>query len=277
VFVPNATWHGFGPQNDHALRIRHGSEFFDLTVSPDVAVLALGGASWPRLGSDGSWVGALERVGVSVTPLQAANCGLCVAWTDHVKAFRGEPLKNVALTCGSSSVRGEIMLDSSGIEGGAVYAIGREARRLLREGNCAVTVDLRADISLDALIKRLATRHRGSQSVSTWLAKSAGLTPPAIAVLREANRTLPLDPSQLAAAIKSVPLHVSATYSIDRAISTAGGVSLTEVNDDFSLKSKQNTFVIGEMLDWEAPTGGYLLQACFSTAAVASHAILNRA
>lgn len=258
-------------------------------VAPDVVVLALGGASWPRLGSDGSWTGLLTERGVAVTPLRAANVGLRVAWTEtFADRFAGVPLKHVALRVrtGGGSVhadadgtvsRGDAMLTSTGIEGGPVYAVGAAVRAVLdADGECVLEVDLRPDLTRDDLVARLR-RRRPKDSASTWLRRSVGLDAASIGLLREAGGgALPPDADAVAALVKAVPVTVTGPMPIERAISTAGGIAWSELDDDLMLRRVPGVFAAGEMLDWEAPTGGYLLQASFSTGVLAARGALAR-
>ncbi len=250
-------------------------------VSSDVTVFALGGASWPRLGSDGGWVAPFSALGVAVTPLRAANVGVQVEWTDVFEdRFAGAPLKNVGLTVRGRpvpTVRGDAMVTRTGLEGGPVYAIGAAIREALdADGTCVVEVDLRPDLDVDQLADRL-THRRLKDSVSTWLRRSIGLVPVAIALLRESREdALPNDAAAAAALVKAVPVAVVGTMPIERAISTAGGIAWSEVDESLMLRALPGTFVAGEMLDWEAPTGGYLLQASFSTGVVAARGALAR-
>jgi uncharacterized flavoprotein (TIGR03862 family) len=226
-------------------------------------VLALGGASWPRLGADGGWVDGLSAAGVEVAPLKPANCGFRVAWSPHLTdRFAGAPLKTVALTHAGRTVRGEAMIDRGGVEGGAVYALSADLRDAIeRDGGAALVVDLKPDLSVEALAVRL--RRRKGESTSTLL-RRAGLTPAAIALAREAG-LLPDAAEALAARVKQVELRLTAPAPIARAISSAGGVKWAEIDEAFMLGKLPGVFVAGEMIDWEAPTGGYLLQACFAT------------
>jgi uncharacterized flavoprotein (TIGR03862 family) len=245
----------------------------------DATVLALGGASWPRTGSDGAWTTTLAAEGVAVTPLRPANGGLVVAWSEHFRdRFGGTPLKNVALsTAGAEPVRGEAMVTAGGLEGGAVYAVGPAIRRRLESrGSTELHVDLRPDLTVDELTRRLSGHARPKDSRATMLRRAAGLTPVAAGLLREVHGPPRPDerPSSLARAIKDLVLTVTGTAPLDRAISTAGGIALDEVDERFMLRRRPGTFVAGEMLDWEAPTGGYLLQATFSTAVAAAHGAL---
>ncbi|MBX9244780.1 TIGR03862 family flavoprotein [Actinotalea ferrariae] len=248
-------------------------------VACDVAVLALGGASWPRLGSDGGWVGPFTERGVAVTPLRPANTGVRVGWTETFAArFAGTPLKHVALSVrgrDAPPVRGDAMVTTSGLEGGPVYASGVAIREALdADGRCVLEVDLRPDVAVGRLADRLRQR-RPKDSASSWLRRSTGLDPVATGLLREATGgTLPDDAAATAALIKAVPVLVTGTMPLERAISTAGGVAWSEVDDHLMLRRLPGSFVAGEMLDWEAPTGGYLLQASFSSGVAAAHGAL---
>lgn len=246
------------------IRTRHTWTGWD--DAADATVLALGGASWPRVGSDGAWVDTITGAGIDVVPLRPANCGFVVAWSDTFRnRFAGTPLKNIALTFGAVTVRGDAMVTRSGIEGGAVYAVSAALRDAIDAGDDVVlTVDLRPDVSEDALRERLG-RGRERDSMSSAL-RRAGFPPVAIGLLRETGLT--------GEHAKAVPVRLTATQPIARAISTAGGISLDEIDDTFMLRKRPGTFVAGEMLDWEAPTGGYLLQATFSTAVAAANGVL---
>jgi uncharacterized flavoprotein (TIGR03862 family) len=246
-----------------------------LEHSADVTVFALGGASWPRLGSDGGWVDVFAGRGVAVTPLQAANVGVRVGWSEVFAArFEGTPLKHVALSVRGHDglAHGDAMVTRTGIEGGPVYAIGAMLRAAIAAGDAVLEVDLRPSRTVDQLAERLAGR-RPKDSVSTWLRRSIGLDPVAAGLLREAGH-LPGEPAAMAALVKAVPVPVAGTMPIERAISTAGGIAWSEVSSALMVKRLPGTFVAGEMLDWEAPTGGYLLQASFSTGVVAAHGAL---
>ncbi len=252
-------------------------------VASDVTVFALGGASWPHLGADGGWVGPFAERGVVVTPLRAANVGVRVDWSQiFADRFAGTPLKNVSLTVrgDAGNARGDAMLTRTGIEGGPIYASGAAIRAALDDpearhaGRCVLQIDLRPDLTASQLADRLANR-RPKDSASSWLRRSIGLDPAGIGLLREvAGGVLPSDPVKMAARIKAVPITVTGTMPIDRAISTAGGVAWSEVDDHLMLRLLPGTFVAGEMLDWEAPTGGYLLQASFSMGVAAARGAL---
>ena len=231
-------------------------------------VLALGGASWPRLGADGSWVEILRAAGIAVARLRPANCAFVVDWSPAFRErFAGQPLKTIALAYGQGSARGEAMIGARGIEGGAVYALSAALRDAIEaQGSAILTIDLKPDLTRETLAQRL--RRRPGQSLSTFLRKTAALSPVAIALLREAG-DVPHDPDALAQRIKALPLRLIAPAPIERAISSAGGVEWGEIDDAFMLRKMPGVFVAGEMIDWEAPTGGYLLQASFATGAAA--------
>lgn len=235
----------------------------------DAAVLAFGGASWPKLGSDGAWRETLASRGVALAPLLPSNCGFDVPWSEHLRQkFAGAPLKSIALSFAAHTVRGEALITEHGIEGGAVYALSPRLRdAIAAHGEALVNIDLRPDIGLEPLTARLS-RPRGKQSAATFLRKTAGLEPVAVALLREAG-ALPGDAAPLAALIKNLPLRLTGARPIERAISSAGGVRFSELDEALMLKRMPGVFIAGEMIDWEAPTGGYLLQACLATGAAA--------
>ena len=242
-------------------------------VRADAALLALGGASWPRLGSDGAWATALAGIGVPLAPFAPANMGFRVSWSAPFRArHTGAPLKRIALTFAGRTVRGEALIDAEGIEGGAVYALARPLREAIEaEGAATVHLDLRPDLTEAALAGRIAGARRG-QSLSNTLRK-AGLAPAAIGLVREASG-LPAG-AGLAALIKALPLRLLAPAPIDRAISTAGGITAEALDARLMLRARPGVFVAGEMLDWEAPTGGYLLQGAFATGRAAAAGLIG--
>ena len=245
-------------------------------VKADATLLALGGASWARLGSNGKWCGILSKEGVDIAALRPANCGFITEWSEYfTQHFAGHPLKPVALTYNGVRVQGEMMITQQGIEGGAVYALSSALREAVSaSGKVVLTVDLRPALSLETLTQKLNI-PRGSKSLSTYLHK-CGFSSLTIALLRQIIPDLATMSSlHLATCIKSLPLLLTATHPIDRAISTAGGIKQSELTPHFMLYKKPGLFCAGEMLDWEAPTGGYLLQGCFSTAVTASEGILH--
>ncbi|PQZ83468.1 MULTISPECIES: TIGR03862 family flavoprotein [unclassified Brevundimonas] len=237
---------------------------------PDAVVLALGGASWARMGSDAAWVPELETAGVAVAPFQPSNVGFDVAWSPLLRdRFAGQPVKGVALSHAGRTVRGEAMIAAYGVEGGGVYALSAGLREAIaRDGKAELTLDLRPDISRQALTQKLL-KPRGKDSLSNWLRKIVHLDPAAIALLRE-DGPLPTEPGPLAARIKGVSLTLTGAQGLSRAISSAGGVTLDAVDDRLMLKARPGVFLAGEMLDWEAPTGGYLLQAAFASGVMAA-------
>ena len=240
-----------------------------------VVILACGGASWPRLGSDGGWVPILHQSGVETAELRPANCGFLVDWSQTFKQrFAGAPLKSIALDFRGQRVRGEALVTQTGIEGGAVYALSAALREALDAGEDAtLTIDLKPDVALGDLVAKL-DRPRERQSSATFLRKAAGLSPVAIALLREAG-ALPTDAPALAERIKNVRARLIGVAPIARAISSAGGVKWSELDEAFMLRRLPGVFVAGEMIDWEAPTGGYLLQACFATGVAAGRGALK--
>jgi uncharacterized flavoprotein (TIGR03862 family) len=253
----------------------------ECAIDARATVLALGGASWPRLGSDGGWVETLAARGVLVTPLLPSNCAFGVRWSPvFQERHAGFPLKGVAVRFGDSSVRGEIMLTQTGIEGGPVYALSAALREEIQtHGSAVLFVALRPDMSTPELTARLSTL-RGKSSLATHLRRKLKLTPAAIGLIQEAALALgdfltlmPME--ELAININSVPVLLTSIAPVARAISTAGGISFGELDADFMIRRIPGVFAAGEMLDWEAPTGGYLLQAAFATGAAAGHGALK--
>ncbi|MBB2201417.1 TIGR03862 family flavoprotein [Gluconacetobacter tumulisoli] len=249
-------------------------------VAADAVLLAVGGASWPRLGSDGQWTRLLAERGVVATPFRAANCGFATTWSETTRTrFAGEPLRGIAVALEDSPgppVRGEAVVTAAGLEGGAIYALSAALRdRIALQGQARILLDLRPDMSHDAVQARL-DRVRGRESLSNTLRKALRLSPVAVAILREgADMVPPRDAAGLARLVKAVPVTLRAPDSLDRAISVAGGVRQADVDARYMLRAAPGVFVAGEMLDWEAPTGGYLLQACFATGRAAAAGVLD--
>ena len=248
-------------------------------IESRATVLALGGASWPRLGSDGAWTEILAAKSVKISALRPSNSGFTVAWSDIFRdRFEGQPLKGVALSFATHSVRGEAIVTRSGIEGGAIYALSAELREaILRTGPATLQMALRPDLDTKDLIARLSV-PKGKQSLSNFLRKAAQLSPVAIGLLQEAAKATgvslaSLSPADLAGLINAVPVQLTGTAPIARAISTAGGISFDELDANFMIRRLPGVFAAGEMLDWEAPTGGYLLQASFATGAAAGRGV----
>lgn len=251
------------------------------TVEARATVLALGGASWPRLGSDGSWVEILAARGLAMAPVRPANCGFSVTWSDVFRdRFEGQPLKGVALSFADRSVRAEAIITRSGIEGGAIYALSADLREVIqRDGKAILLIALRPDLDRDGLVTRLSM-PKGKQSFSNFLRKVLNLSPVAIGLLQETARASGVPLSSLSAAdlaqwINTVPILLNGVAPIARAISSAGGIALDELDTEYMIRRLPGVFAAGEMLDWEAPTGGYLLQASFATGAAAGRGALK--
>jgi uncharacterized flavoprotein (TIGR03862 family) len=275
-FVTRHRWVGWD-EADHLLFL--GPDQRQERVRADATVLALGGASWPRLGSDGLWVPILSERQVPLTPLRPSNCGFVVPWSDLFRQrFEGQPLKPLTITFGETTLRGELVITAGGLEGGAVYALSPLLREAIaRDGRAIVTLDLRPGLTHEELARRLGAA-RGSRSLSTILRTAGGLSPVAVSLIREATRGEAGGATAhnvLASTIKALALTLTAPAPIERAISTAGGVALAGLDEHFMLRAMPGVFAAGEMLDWEAPTGGYLLQGTFSTAVAAARGVLN--
>ena len=267
-------WTGWDEQG----RLRFQTPDGERVVEARATVLALGGASWPRLGSDGAWADLLAAKGVAISPLRPANCGFTVAWSDVFRdRFEGQPLKGVEFKFGAQTIRGEAMITRNGIEGGAIYALSAELREAIaKSGQVTLRVALRPDLGTDELAARSSV-PRGKQSLSNFLRKALNLSPVAIGLLQEAaiSSGQSLSSLNLAELISAVPIKLTGIAPIARAISTAGGISFDELDADFMLRRLPGVFAAGEMLDWEAPTGGYLLQASFATGAAAGRGALK--
>jgi len=240
-------------------------------VDAAATVLALGGASWPRLGADGGWTALLPDI--EITPLRASNCGFAVAWSEIFRSKHGgAPLKRIAMTVGNQRVRGEAVVTSAGIEGGAVYTLSAPAREAIAQHGVAVLyIDLLPDLKIEALVEKLGA-GRGGDTLSNVLRKRANLPPVAVGLVQEALHAG--ETKSLAELIKGVPIRLTAPFALDRAISTAGGIALAEIDEGLMLTKRPGVFVCGEMLDWEAPTGGYLLQGCMATGAAAARGVM---
>ncbi|AWT11388.1 aminoacetone oxidase family FAD-binding enzyme [Stutzerimonas frequens] len=248
-------------------------------IEADATLLALGGGSWARLGSDGTWVPLLEARGIAIAPLQPANCGFEVAgWSEHLREkFAGAPLKTVSLALpGEAPRKGEFVLTAAGIEGSLVYALSARIRnRISRDGAAEVLLDLLPDRTLAQVASALA-RPRGSQSMAKHLHRQLKLDGVKAALLRELTDAATFqDPQALAAAIKALPIRLVRPRPLDEAISSAGGVPFEELDEGLMLRRLPGVFCAGEMLDWEAPTGGYLLTACFASGRAAAAGMLR--
>ena len=270
-FLLQHDWQGWA--DDSALIF--SSPDGEVKAKPAATVLALGGASWPKLGADGNWTKIMAQKNIPVSPLLPANCGFAVEWSDVFRnKFAGSPLKQVTLSFADISVKGEVMITEKGLEGGIVYAVSALLRcEIMRKGSVTFTLDLKPDLSSTVLLARLQT-PRAAKSFSNFLREKGGLSPAAVGLLQENRSAHDYTPEALTALIKAFPVYSTAPFSIDRAISTAGGIPFTALDDHLMLKDKPGVFAAGEMLDWEAPTGGYLLQGTFSTAVRAAKGAL---
>lgn len=266
-----------GWNTDGSLRLH--SPDGEISVAADAVLLALGGGSWARLGSDGAWVPLLEKQGIAISPLRPANCGFEVAvWSQHLQdRFAGAPLKTVALALsGSSPRKGEFVVTASGIEGSLVYALSAEIRQAIeQEGQATVMLDLLPDHSPEKVAAALS-KPRGSHSMAKHLKRQLALDGVKAALLRElAPADAFDDPLRLASAIKALPITLLRPRPLDEAISSAGGVPFEALDEALMLRQLPGVFCAGEMLDWEAPTGGYLLTACFASGREAAHGMLR--
>ncbi|MEQ1592078.1 MAG: TIGR03862 family flavoprotein [Thiobacillaceae bacterium] len=257
------------------------------SVKADAVILALGGGSWTRLGSDGAWVAPLEQCGVQIAPLQASNCGFDVGgidkgWSEFFRnRFAGQPLKSVALSFTDASGKnlhrkGELMLSDTGVEGSLIYAVSAALRdEISAQGAVTIHLDLAPDKSLQRLTDEIA-HPRGSRSLASHLQSRAGIRGAKMGLLREIVPAPDFaDPLRLANAIKSLPVKLIASRPIDEAISSAGGVVFEELDPHLMLRNVPGVFCAGEMLDWEAPTGGYLLTGCFASGRAAGLGALH--
>jgi uncharacterized flavoprotein (TIGR03862 family) len=250
----------------------------EIRVNADGVVLALGGGSWPQLGSDGAWLPWLKQRGVDVAPLRPSNCGFDIEWSPHFRSrYVGEPLKSVAAcAAGGEMRRGECMITEQGIEGGLIYALSSALRdEIERMGLAVLLLDLLPDWSLER-VQAEVSHPRGSRSLSSHLQSRLGLKGVKANLLREALGADGMnDPMQLAATVKALPLRLTAARPLAEAISSAGGVPFEELDERLMLKSIPGVCCAGEMLDWEAPTGGYLLTACFASGRAAGRGMAD--
>jgi uncharacterized flavoprotein (TIGR03862 family) len=261
-------WSGWDEQGALSFATSEG----DLSVQADAVVLALGGGSWPKLGSDGGWVPLLAERGIHIAPLQPANCGFDVGWSEHFRTkFAGHPVKSVAIvmrndTCAESWHPGEFVITETGVEGGVMYAVSASLREeILARGVATLRLDLAPDRDVPRLIHDLS-RPRGKRTMATHLQRQAHIEGVKAGLLREViSKEDFTDPTRLAAAIKALPLRLIAPRPLEEAISTAGGVPFEALDARLMFRALPGLFCAGEMLDWEAPTGGYLLTACFAT------------
>lgn len=261
---------------------QNGAHLFEtpegqLKVQANTTLFALGGISWPRLGGNGNWTAAFEAAGIPLAPFRPANCGFNCSWSEFLRErFAGEPVKNVLLCHAGHTVQGDFVITKNGIEGSSVYALSASLRDTIEADSKAVlTIDLTPDRTVKQLTDALA-RPRGKKSFATHLKRATGLTGVKAALLRELLPASTLEaPERLAASIKALPLELTSPRPIAEAISVAGGVKLEAVDEQLMLTSLPGQFVAGEMLDWEAPTGGYLLTACLAQGRQAAEGMLH--
>jgi uncharacterized flavoprotein (TIGR03862 family) len=248
-------------------------------VDADVVVLALGGGSWPQLGSDGAWQDLLAARGVELAPLMPANCGFDIGWSDHYSSrFAGEPLKNIAAEFDGLRRHGEAIITATGIEGGVIYALSGGLRdAIARRGEVHLRIDLLPNHDFPKVVQALS-QSRGSRSLASHLKSRLNLSGAKVGLLREClSADVLADISRLASALKSLPLRLTDARPIAEAISSAGGVKFDSLDASLMLRRLPGVFCAGEMLDWEAPTGGYLLTACFASGYIAGHSALAEA
>jgi uncharacterized flavoprotein (TIGR03862 family) len=249
----------------------------EVTVKPDAVVLALGGGSWSRLGSDGAWVSMLSQLGVKVEALRPSNCGFDVAWSEHFREkYDGHPIKSVILSFGEFRRQGEFIVTKEGVQGGLIYTASAMLRdEIEANGKATILLDLKPDRTLDWLKEKLS-RPQGKRSLASYLEKSLGLHSVKAGLLREfVSKEDFTDGERLAGFIKALPVPLIAPRPLDEAISSAGGVTFESLDEHLMLKNMPGVFCAGEMLDWEAPTGGYLLTACFSSGYAAGNGVLK--
>lgn len=257
-FKFNKTWTGWSNEGHLCFE---DSEFFEA----DITVFALGGASWKVTGSDGVWAKTFTNQGINTLPFRAVNCAFEVNWPKNfIASHEGKPLKNIALSYSGSTIKGELVISKFGLEGNAIYALSQKIQHtLLDQKSCTIQLDLKPTMTID----QLTAKYKNSKSVkvSDILSKDLNLDRTSISLLKQfTNKETFSSPALLMNKIKSLPIELFSADNIDSAISTIGGIDLKEIDNNFQLKKMPNTYAIGEMLDWYAPTGGYLLQGCFS-------------
>jgi len=272
TFRLRSRWVGWNAANELVFEEPDGA----YVMPADAVILTTGGGSWPKLGSDGQALGLINARGAGTKPFEASNVGVAIPWSEaFISRFAGQPLKACRFSVGDQSVRGEAVITRGGLEGGAIYALGPAIRQqLAATGAVSLVLDLKPDLSAAQLATRIAAQP-ASQSLSNRLRKGAKLEPVAVNLLREAHGALPSDAEALATLIKAAPLRIGAMQAIDRAISSAGGVTQESLDNHLMLKAIPGVFCAGELLDWDAPTGGYLLQASFATGRAAASGVLN--
>lgn len=254
----NYTWRGWSDTNEHIFNA-------GTNVKTDYTVFALGGGSWKVTGSDGSWLKPFEQKGIEIKPFQASNCGYEINWPKQfITKYEGIPLKNIAITCEGQHQKGEAVITKFGIEGNAIYALSPKIRTALNtKQKATITLDLKPALTTEKVLEKLKTSPL--KNTTDTLKVQLKLTPVQIGLLKTmVSKEDFLDTETLANKIKNLEIEITGIAPLDEAISSVGGISLNAVNENFELKVLTNTFCIGEMLDYDAPTGGYLLQSCFS-------------
>ncbi|MHB8260307.1 MAG: BaiN/RdsA family NAD(P)/FAD-dependent oxidoreductase [Bacteroidia bacterium] len=257
-------WKGWNTRNE-LIMLHDDTETF---VKADIVVFALGGASWHKTGSDGSWINLFEEKGVEIVPFQASNCACQIKWDEKfLKQAEGKVLKNISIACEGIEKRGEVVITKFGIEGGAIYALSPQIRKQLNaSASATIFIDLKPSFTKEAIKSKLI--NKGDKTLTLVLKNDLNFSPAQLTLLKSSlTKDCFINTDTLAATIKSLPLTLTAMAPIEEAISTVGGIALQEVDDCFQLRKIPNHYAIGEMLDWDAPTGGYLLQACFSMGA----------
>ena len=255
------TWHGWNDKDE--LLIQHDGK--EQVIKAGMVVFALGGASWSKTGSDGGWLNLFSNKGIDAIPFSASNCACEIKWDEKfIAQAAGKSLKNIAISCDGKEKKGEVVITKVGIEGGAIYALSPQIRKqLLRNGTADIFIDLKPGLTVQEIKSKLASK--GNTAISSFLKEELNLSLVQLALLKiSVSKEEFIHTNTLAQKIKRLHFSVAATAPIEEAISTVGGIALHEVGEDFQLNKIPRHYAIGEMLDWDAPTGGYLLQACFS-------------
>jgi uncharacterized flavoprotein (TIGR03862 family) len=261
VIKTQHTWKGWSA--DQQLIFNTSETTF--TVKPAITVFALGGASWKITGSDGNWLQHFENKGIATVPFQASNCAYEIKWPQSfIDTAEGKSLKNISITCKTLEKKGEVVITKFGLEGNAIYSLSPEIRKQLTlHGYATIFIDLKPSLEIEGLLKKI--KHKGNKSLSKQLENEININKLQLSLLKcILSKEEYTEPTILAHKIKRLPLKITSQAPIDEAISTVGGIDLNEINANFELKKLPNHFTIGEMLDWDAPTGGYLLQGCFA-------------
>ncbi len=266
-------WQGWDDKDQLVFKTPDGQ----FTTSADATILALGGASWKRLGSNGNWTNQLNSKGITTTPFEPSNSGFHINWSDRIKNdFEGAPIKSIRAGIGQDLIPGEFVITRNGVESGVIYPLAPKIKQQLKNYDTAsLTIDLLPNTSEVQLLTKLQ-RPRGKQSLSNHLRKTTKLSGAKLALLYEGiDKSILQDMSKLAMRIKSLPLTISNAAPLDEAISTTGGVPWSELNEHLMLTNKAGTFCSGEMIDWDAPTGGYLITACLASGKAAARGVVD--